>query len=216
MAAKKKQPKKKASWRKAKNPTKAQGAKLWKAPKSNFWGLLTLPFRLIYNSTYNLRFVVRWPVRAALTGAFFMAVLVVLFCLIYVSRAKLFYDMDHVARMPARTMVYANDGQTELGRLHGDNRYIVKYDDVSENFIQALLAQEDEHFISHNGVDIIGLFKIPYHYIKNNKVLGASTITMQLARNAYKSIKEGPGVDRKLMEIALAYRIESNYEKKRS
>ena len=159
MAAKKKQPKKKPSWRK---PKKAKGTKVWKAPKSNFWGLITLPFRLIYNTTSKLRFVLRWPVRALLTGAFFASVLVALFCLIYGPRA-FFYDMDHVARMPARTMVYANDGETELGRLHGDNRYIVNYDDVSQNFIMALLAQEDEHFESHGGVDIIGLFKIPYH-----------------------------------------------------
>ena len=211
MAAKKKttRKQKKKSTTSGKN-TRAQ-AKKWKAPKNTFIALFTLPFRFIFNITRNFAFYLRWPLRFALTGFLGMASAILLFCMIYVPWAHFGpYNIDHVAKMPARTLVYANDGTTELGRLHGDNRYVVKYEDVSQHFVQALLAQEDEHFRSHGGVHYLGLLKIPVYYIKHKKLLGASTITMQTARNVYPL---GDGVHRKLMEIALAYRIEGKYSK---
>ncbi len=209
MAAKKKSARRKST--KAGSTPRASSKK-WNAPKNTFLGLLTLPFRLIFNCTRNFKFYLRWPLRFSLLGLLGMATAITLFILIYVTRAQ-FYEMDMVAKMPARTMVYASDNQTELGRLHGDNRYVVRYQDVSPYFVQALLAQEDEQFREHNGVHIWGLLKIPVYYVKYKKVLGSSTITMQLARNSFQSITEAPGVDRKLLEIALAYRIEANYNK---
>lgn len=213
MAAKKK------SKRSTKSTSRGASArtpkKKWKAPKNTFLSLVSLPFRLIYNLTSGWKFHIRWPVRLALLGLLGIFMAVCLWAVIYIPRAYIGYNMKHVENMPARTLVFAKSRDDygnlkELGRLHGDNRYIVKYEDVSEHFIKALLAQEDEVFMEHHGIDIIGLFRIPYHFIRYKKKLGASTITMQLARNSYPL---GDGLDRKLLEMALALRIEQNYSK---
>ena len=213
MAAKKNHSRTRKSTSK-KKPRKSKAsstkAKKWNAPKNVFLGLFTLPFRLIYNLTRHQKFYFRWPLRAALLALFSLAFCCFLFCLIYIPRAYLIYEIDHVSKMPARTLVYASDGETELGRLHGDNRYVVQYDEVSPYFVNALLAQEDEHFRDHCGVDFWGLLKIPVYYLKYKKVSGASTISMQLARNSFP-LGEGP--DRKLLEIAVAFRIEQNFDK---
>jgi membrane peptidoglycan carboxypeptidase len=187
----------------------ATDSKKWKAPNSFSLAILTLPFRIIYNMTRNQNFFIRWSMRFSLLGALFLAFCIGLFCLIYIPRAQLF-DISQVAKMPGRSLVYASDGKTELGRLHGDNRYVVKYEQVSQNFIMALLAQEDAKFYKHFGVDFIGAMRIPWIYYKFKKLSGASTLTMQLARNTYPL---GEGFDRKLMEVALAFRVEANYEK---
>jgi membrane peptidoglycan carboxypeptidase len=68
----------------------------------------------------------------------------ILMAAFYYARATL-YNLDKVSEMPARTLVYARDGKTELGRLHGDNRYIVHHDQVSEYFKHALISREDAH-----------------------------------------------------------------------
>jgi len=181
------------------------------APKNPFLRFITWPFRVIFNATRTLRWWQKWPLRATLSAAVCGFTVLCIIAVIYGPRAYL-YDMKDLSKMAARTEVFASDGKTALGRLHGDNRYMVKYDDVSPHLINALIAQEDKNFKKHFGVDILGTLKIPYHYLKHKKKLGASTITMQLARNSYPL--GGRNVDRKLLEMAVAIRIEANYNKK--
>lgn len=185
------------------------GKKYWKPYKSFLLNLLLFPIRFPYNIARKLSFFKRCIVFFTLMGVICGLIGMALWAVIYIPRAMLL-DMDHVAEMPARSLVFASDRRTELGRLHGDNRYVVGYEDVSPHFVKALLAQEDAKFNSHIGIDFIGLFKIPIYFLKYKKVLGASTITMQLARNSYPL---SSGVDRKLLEIAVALRIEKNYKK---
>ena len=139
---------------------------------------------------------------------------------LYLTRAMP-YDLDNVSEMPARTLVYARDGKTELGRLHGDNRYLVGYDDVSPNFRNALIAREDSRYYYHFGIDLIGLVRATVENVKRKRLVqGGSTLSIQLAENTYyrpettrqKSVLMQ--VDQKLMEMALAVRIESRYSKK--
>ena len=171
-----------------------------------FW-----PLMLVAHLTRDWHLLIRWPVRIAASVC-----LLLLFCFIlvagyYYARAST-YDMNLVTQMPARTVVYARDGRTELGRLHGSNRYIVKYDDVSPHFRDALIAREDARFFKHGAVDLRGLGRVVLRFFKRGKKEGASTITMQLARNTYPL--GGKNIDRKLLEIAVAFRIEKNFKKK--
>ncbi len=154
--------------------------------------------------------VVKWPVRVGASIGAVMLFCMVLVAAYYYARASR-YDLQQVAEMPARTLVYARDGRTELGRLHGDNRYIVKYDDVSPYFRQALIAREDARFFKHGAVDVRGLGRVAMRFFQRGKKEGASTITMQLARNTYPL--GGKNLDRKLLEIAVAFRIERKYKK---
>ncbi len=127
------------------------------------------------------------------------------FLAIYGSRA-LFYDLDEVGKMPQRSIVYDMDGKP-YGYLHGENRILVNVDQVSEHFINALLAREDSRFYYHFGFDPIGVLRAIVRNIQSGELKeGASTITQQLARNSFDL--GGKTLDRKLLELAVALRIE--------
>ena len=86
-------------------------------------------------------------------------------------------------------------------------------------FIDALRAGEDQRFDSHDGVDYIGVIRAFYlNWKAGETTQGASTITQQLARNAYdlegerKRLGES-GMQRKMVEAFLARRIEKRYAK---
>ena len=118
--------------------------------------------------------------------------------------------------MPERSIIYDRN-MKELGRLHGAHRYVVDLEEISPHFRMALLAREDKSFHQHWGVDPRGMARSMVENIRRGHFAqGASTLTMQLARNAYRLPAHGPKwklLDRKFLEIALAFRIEANYEK---
>ena len=88
--------------------------------------------------TKNWHPVIKWPAR--LVGGLGVCglTLMVLVAAFYFARASQ-YDLEKVAHMPARTVVYDREGKVELGRLHGDNRYLVSFDEVSPYFRDALI-----------------------------------------------------------------------------
>ncbi|MGB0774898.1 MAG: transglycosylase domain-containing protein [Akkermansiaceae bacterium] len=161
----------------------------------------------------------KWPARAAGFCAVSLGLFAAMVAVIYLLRAGQ-YDLDKVATMPARTVVYSRDGRTELGRLHGDNRYIVQHDEVSHHFKNALISREDARFRSHFGIDVRGLARATVENIKRKRLAqGGSTLTIQLAENTYfspESSRKKPLLkllDQKFMEMALAVRIEQKYDK---
>jgi len=154
--------------------------------------------------------LIKWPSRVGGSIGIVMLFCAMLVAAYYYARASQ-YDLEKVAEMPARTLVYARDGKTELGRLHGDNRYIVKFDEVSPNFRNALVAREDARFYEHGAFDLRGAGRAFMRYVMRGKKEGASTITMQLARNTYPL--GGKNLDRKLLEMAVAFRMERKYKK---
>jgi penicillin-binding protein 1A len=137
----------------------------------------------------------------------------------YFVRARPF-DMAKVAEMPQRTIIYDRRGQ-ELGRIHGEKRDVIDISQVSQDFIFAILAREDKRFYKHGGVDWVGVGRAISEDIKRRELdQGASTLTMQLARNSFllksKWLDFSPKlqeIDRKFLEVAVSYRIESNYDK---
>lgn len=84
--------------------------------------------------------------------------------------------------------------------------------EVPEQLKQAFLAIEDTRFYEHNGVDFKGIARALYSVVSTGSASqGASTITMQLARNAFLNAEKT--VDRKLKETLLAIRLEQELEK---
>ena len=78
--------------------------------------------------------------------------------------------------------------------------------------VKALAAREDARFFEHGGVDFRGLARATVRNVKDGDFTqGASTLTMQLARNAYEM--RAKSLHRKALEIALTLRIESRYSK---
>jgi len=91
----------------------------------------------------------------------------------------------------------------------------VSYDNISKNFFRAVIAAEDGQFMSHNGIDWRALNNaIRYNKIhKGKKKRGASTITMQTAKNTFLYL--GRDYFRKALEIYFTYLIEPLWGKKR-
>ncbi len=121
------------------------------------------------------------------------------------------YDLERVGAMPERSVVLDREGR-ELGRLHGQNRIVVGLDEVAPEFIAALLIREDAAFRRHGGVDPRGVLRAMVRNLRDrDMVQGASTITMQLARNSFGM--QDKTLHRKCIEMALARRIEQRYSK---
>ena len=122
------------------------------------------------------------------------------------------YDVSAVGRMPMESTVVDGTGEL-IGYLHGEDVGIpLKQDQVSPYFINALVAREDSRFHTHHGIDHRGLIRAWLRNAKENRtVQGASTLTMQLTRMTFGLT--GRTMQRKLLEMALARRIEKHFSK---
>lgn len=182
-------------------------------------GLLSLlifwPFHLFNTLTRSWgnpsRFIAKllgYPLVAALYGLVFLAI-------IYGFRASR-YDLSKLHAMPERSIILDRQGQ-EIGRIHGEKRSIVPLDQVAENFRKAILAREDERFHKHGAIDPIGIARAVLMNLQGKKQ-GASTITQQLSSDIFQ-LKRGENgnrlkqLDRKLLEIGIAFRIEKRMKK---
>lgn len=152
----------------------------------------------------------RWPIRLAVGLAGVWVVVWAGVWLVYSSLAR-GYDMKKLGAMPERSIVYDVTG-AEMGRLHGENRVSVPLAEVSPDFLNALLSREDHRFYDHGGVDYRGLARALVRDLRDRSFTqGASTISMQLARNSFAL--SGKSLHRKLLEIALARRLEATHSK---
>jgi penicillin-binding protein 1A len=95
----------------------------------------------------------------------------------------------------------------------GDKRRTpVNIDEVPQALVHAFLAAEDDHFFDHSGIDVPGLMSAAVELVlTGEKRRGASTITMQVARNFFLSTEKTYW--RKLTEILLAFKIEESLGK---
>ena len=182
--------------------------------------ILFWPFHIFHVFIRPLPAALRIPLRIggdlAIAGLYMGLILSVF----YFIRAQP-YDMTKVAEMPQRTIVYDRRGN-ELGRIHGEKRDIITLSQVSPDFPAAILAREDARFYNHGGVDWLGVGRaVVENFKRRGMSQGASTLTMQLARNSFplkvKWLDDISGklaeLDRKFLEVAVSYRIEANYSK---
>src|SRR6058998_1925722 len=121
------------------------------------------------------------------------------------------FDMKTVGEMPERSTVYDVDWKI-YSRLAGANRLKVSLSEVSPQFIAAVLAREDTRFYDHKGIDWRGVLRALSRDIVSMKAKeGASSLTMQLARNSLPL--GGRTFTRKLLEAMVALRIEREFTK---
>jgi penicillin-binding protein 1A len=114
-------------------------------------------------------------------------------------------------RPAVMTTLYSADGEI-LHQFGAEKRIIVALDQISETFLNALIATEDAHFYSHVGIDPVGIARaIITDIIRLKKAQGGSTITQQLARSLY--LKPEKTIRRKLQEMLLALQIEKTFTK---
>lgn len=88
----------------------------------------------------------------------------------------------------------------------------IKFADIPQDFINALLAAEDDNFANHNGVDLTSLVRAGSELLKSGHIqTGGSTITMQVAKNFFLTSERS--FSRKINEILLALQIERELSK---
>ena len=116
---------------------------------------------------------------------------------------------DYKPNIPLR--VYSSEGAL-LGEFGKERRVLVKIGEVPDLMKKAILAAEDERFYEHGGVDYIGVLRAAMSNFTSGGVKqGASTITMQVARNFFLSKEKT--LSRKFNEMMLAFKIEHNLSK---
>src|SRR5499425_1328425 len=119
--------------------------------------------------------------------------------------------MRNVGEMPERNTVYDVDGKI-YSRLAGANRLKVSLSEISPYFIAAVLAREDTRFYEHKGIDWRGVLRaLVRDVLSMSAKEGASSLTMQLARNSLPL--GGRTMTRKLLEAMVALRIEREFTK---
>lgn len=92
------------------------------------------------------------------------------------------------------------------------NENFIKFNDLSDNYIDAVIATEDHRFYEHGPVDFIAIARALYTNIRDGKFdEGGSTISQQVAKNVLFSQEKS--VTRKLAEIFGAYDLEKYYSK---
>jgi membrane peptidoglycan carboxypeptidase len=109
----------------------------------------------------------------------------------------------------------ALDGRTlseVVSEIESDPNYI-KYDDLPQNYINAVIAVEDHRYRDHGAIDFIAIGRAIYINITNFELReGGSTITQQVAKNIFY-IEETNPVTRKIAEIITAFDLEKNFSK---
>ena len=115
-------------------------------------------------------------------------------------------------RPPASSQIYDINGN-EIANVHADeNRVPVKMNQIPENLKNAFVAVEDVRFYEHSGVDFRGIMRALWANISHQGVSeGGSTITQQLAKNAY--LTQDRTFKRKIQEMFLALQLEHQYTK---
>ena len=150
------------------------------------------------------------PVRLAfilgLSGAVLLAGIV-----FYYFMLAMRFDLAEVARLPVGTLYFDRKG-VEISMPGETARRLVKRGHIPDFLVKALQAREDARFFEHRGVDVRGLARATLRNLKDRDFTqGASTLSMQLARNSYDIRQKS--LHRKFLEIALTLRLERRYSK---
>ena len=114
------------------------------------------------------------------------------------------------------TLVLSEEGQL-IGKFYAENRTNIKFEQLPEHLVNALVATEDARYFEHEGVDSRSLLRVLFKTILSNQKSsgGGSTINQQLAKNMFGRKNYGPltMLVNKTKEALLAYRLESIYSK---
>jgi len=109
------------------------------------------------------------------------------------------------------TLIYSSDGEL-LTKLFKENRVYVPLERIPQNLKNAIIAIEDTNFYVHHGIDFWGIGRAMITNIMQGRLAqGASTITQQLARNAFLTLDKT--FYRKIQEAYLAVQFERLYTK---
>ena len=110
---------------------------------------------------------------------------------------------DYRPKLPMR--IFAQNGEL-LGEFGEERRNLTPFEDIPPIMVNAVLAIEDSRFFEHSGVDYRGMLRAAIANLSEARSQGASTITMQVARNVYLSTEKS--YVRKIYEVLLTFKLE--------
>lgn len=119
------------------------------------------------------------------------------------------------------TIFYDKNG-TEFARVGAEQRDLVYYEDLPQVLVDAIVATEDSRYFQHNGFDVVRFIKAAFgQVVGQDGAGGASTLTMQVAKNTFSRAEDGTiaasgieGIVRKFTDIYISiFLIEKNYTK---
>jgi len=115
---------------------------------------------------------------------------------------------------PITSRLYASDGRL-LAEYASEKRAFVPYEAMPKPLVQAFISAEDKKFFSHGGIDFVGIIRAVFQNIRyfgsGRRMIGASTITQQVAKNFL--LTNEASFERKIKEAILAIRIERAFSK---
>lgn len=122
-------------------------------------------------------------------------------------------DTLNDTRLQVPLRIYTSDGQL-IGEYGAMRRNPVALNQIPKQLVEAVIATEDQRFFEHPGVDFIGIVRAAKELLlTGQKSQGASTITMQVARNFFLTPEKT--FSRKINEILLALKINSMFSKEK-
>ncbi|MDP9045391.1 MAG: penicillin-binding protein 1A [Pseudomonadota bacterium] len=146
-----------------------------------------------------------WLVALTATGALtILALVAIALAVAYPNLPEIGGLMDYRPKLPMR--VLSADGVL-LGEYGEERRSFLPLDQIPKVMQHAVLASEDARFYEHSGVDVKGVLRAGLAQFNRSRSQGASTITMQVARNFYLSSEKT--YTRKIYEMLLAFKMES-------
>jgi penicillin-binding protein 1A len=148
---------------------------------------------------------------AAVIGVTLSAVLAVSATYVYLQPSLPTVEAMRSAELQVPLRIYSRSGQL-IAQIGEQRRIPMAYDDIPDQIKQAFIAAEDDRFFEHHGFDYQGILRSALvNVVKGSRAQGASTITMQTARNMFLS--QDRTWRRKLQEVFLTYRLEKEFSK---
>ena len=155
------------------------------------------------------QYLIRWVIFLGSAGLILLG-LVIVYALV-VAKPNL-PDLDTITdynpKVPLR--IYTADNAL-IGEFGEERRNIIAIEEIPSYLKNAVVAIEDERFYEHGGVDYWGVLRATLANLRGRLAQGASTITMQVARNFFLTNEKS--FTRKIYEVLLAWKIESNLSK---
>ena len=155
------------------------------------------------------QYLIRWGIFLGSAGLILLG-LVIVYALV-VAKPNL-PDLDTITdynpKVPLR--IYTADNAL-IGEFGEERRNIIAIEEIPSYLKNAVVAIEDERFYTHGGVDYWGVLRATLANLRGRLAQGASTITMQVARNFFLTNEKS--FTRKIYEVLLAWKIESNLSK---
>ncbi|NLD26658.1 MAG: transglycosylase domain-containing protein, partial [Acholeplasmataceae bacterium] len=140
--------------------------------------------------------------------------IITILVMLIVSGVFIYYSsrLDYSIPKIINVKVYDRNGEEYFSMNNNSKQNYVPLDQIDQDIIDAFISIEDKKFFSHKGIDIMRIGGSLLANIKSQEITqGASTITMQYARNLYLSTSQN--IKRKIEEAMIAINLEAKYSK---